>query len=131
MGYRSSYARSSYGDPWAPLVTLAVLLAALVIWLTFRMLVQIAKHMTRAFAREPTHPVLWVLVAATGGLGGLALLVSATPAWTGVALALGILAALALLLLILVSTTISLTSEQVLPTEPESLVTTTFKRSWW
>lgn len=126
MGYHRSQS-----DPVEALASLAVLLAAALIVVTLWSLVQLGKHVGRAFRRAPRHPALWTLLALSLGLGGGAALLAATAVWQGLAVVLGVAGAITTLLLVLVAITISITSETVLPKEPESLVTTAFKRSWW
>lgn len=128
MRYRGP--NGPYGDPWSSLGSLFVLLAALLVILTAWAIFQVGKHLGRAFSREPSNPVLWTLIVASLGLGGLTALLGAAGVTAAAAVA-GVLAICSGVLLILVGITISLTSEKLLPTEPESLVTTAFKKSWW
>jgi hypothetical protein len=129
VGYRNYY--SSYGDPWTTLGSLLVSLVAFLIIVTVWALAQALKHVGRAFTREPTNPLLWTLLIASLGLWGLAAVLSSSSDRAAASVVVGAFAASFTLLLILVSITISLTSEQLLPTLPESLVTTAFKKSWW
>jgi phosphoribosylcarboxyaminoimidazole (NCAIR) mutase len=129
VGYRSSY--GSYGDPWTALAAAFVWLAALLIILTAWALFQVSMHLGRAFHREPRNPVLWILLIASVSLWGLAALLAGRGGLQAAAGIAGAVAACTTLLLIGVAITISLTTENAIPREPESLYVTAFKKRWW